>query len=239
MALPVWTYIMKPGEKWSGIIGKGKEIRFTAMGPNANVSMLLFNAKDTTEKYNMPDTLKPQHTAYLTKGYSIFSDNGRVMASIVDDGTGWHDTITGCVSRAAVDKKYARTAYQEQLNDWYRSGEENFLVELVRNGMTKKDMTANINLFSKVYCDEEGGLNYVEDNCRKDDFVTLRTEMDTLFIFSNTPNPLDTAKAYSAQPVKLEVFRSLPVSELDYCVNHSPESRRAFENTWEYYLLME
>jgi uncharacterized protein len=239
MALPIWTYILRPGEKWSGVIGRGKEIRFTALGPNANVSMLLFNAKDTSEKYNMPDTLKPQHTAYLTKGYSIFSDNGRVLASIVADSVGWHDTITGCITREAVEEKYGVTAYQEQRNGWHRSGEENFLMELVRNGMTKKDKTANINLFSKIYCDEEGDLHYAADNCRKDDFVTLRTEMDTLFIFSNTPNPLDTAGEYSAQPVKIEIFRSQPVSQLDYCVNHSQESRRAFENTWEYYLLME
>ena len=239
MALPIWTYTLRPGEKWSGVIGKGKEIRFTAQGPNANVSLLLFNAQDTSEKYNMPDTLKPQHTAFLTKGFSIFSDNGRVLASIVQDSVGWHDTSSGCISREEVDEKYGKTTYQERRNEYYRSGWENFMMELVRNGMSKKDMTANINLFSKVYCDDLGNLHYVEDHCVKDDYITLRTEMNCLMMVSNTPNPLDTAKEYSAVPVKMEVFRSQVSGPLDECVNHSAESRRAFENTWEYYLLME
>ena len=35
---------------------------------DANVSILLYNMRDTSERYNMPDTLKAQYTAHLTKG---------------------------------------------------------------------------------------------------------------------------------------------------------------------------
>ncbi len=54
----IWKTILRPGEKWSGIIGKGKLLRFTALKAGANLAMLLYNRRDLTERYNMPDTLK-------------------------------------------------------------------------------------------------------------------------------------------------------------------------------------
>jgi uncharacterized protein YcgI (DUF1989 family) len=68
--------------------------------------------------------------------------------------------------------------------------------------------------------------------------VTLRTEMDILLVLSNTPNPLDPKGSYPSVPVKIEIFPAAPVDPLDYCVNHRPENRRAFENTWEYHTLL-
>jgi uncharacterized protein YcgI (DUF1989 family) len=109
----IWSKVIKPGEKWSGNIGRNKYIRFKALGPDANVSMLLYNMLDTSEKYNMPDTLKAQFTAYLTKGNVLMSDNGRVLASIVEDSIGWHDTISGYTTRSLTDEKYGKTTYQD------------------------------------------------------------------------------------------------------------------------------
>ena len=225
------------GGKWSGTISRNKYIRFTALGEGANLSLLMFNQKDLTERYNMPDTLKAQYTSHLTKGHVLMSDNGRVLASIVDDSVGWHDSISGYTSRILTDEKYGKTTYQESRNDWYRSGEENFAMELVRSGLGMRDMAPVVNLFSKVYCDETGKMNFVESHCKQGDTITLRTEMDMLIVLSNTPNPLDPNTNYPSVPIQLEIFEADPVSTLDECVNYRPENRRAFENTWEYYSL--
>jgi len=234
----IWNTTIRPGGKWSGNIGKGKLIRFTALDKGANVSLLMYNSRDLSERYNMPDTLKAQHTSHLTKGNVLMSDNGRVMASIVEDSLSWHDTICGYTTRALTDEKYGKTIYQEKRNEWLRSGEENLSVELVRNGLGLRDLVPVVNLFSKVYCDDEGNMHFVEEHCGKEATVTLRTEMDILLVLSNTPNPLDTEISYSSVPVKIEVFPAATVDSLDYCVNYRPENRRAFENTWEYYTLL-
>lgn len=225
------------GGKWSGRIGKGKNVTFTALEDGANVSLLLYNANDTAERYNMPDTLKAQHTAHLTTGNVLMSDNGRVLASIVEDSLGWHDPISGCSTRQQINHQYGSTTYQDQRNDWYRSGEENFEVELFRNGLTKRDLVPVVNLFSKVFCDQEGHMHFVSGHCKKGDRITLRTEMDVLLILSNTPNPLDSSNSYPAVPVELSVTDADPVQDTDVCLNHRPENRRAYENTWEYELL--
>jgi hypothetical protein len=234
----IWSKTIYPGGKWSGTIGRGKLLRFTALNNGANISMLMYNARDLSERYNMPDTLKAQHTSHLTKGNVLMSDNGRVLASIVDDSLGWHDTICGYTTRATTDAKYGATNYQERRNEWLRSGQENFAMELVRNGLSMRDMVPVVNLFSKVFCDDDGNMRFCTEHCHEGATVTLRTEMDILFILSNTPNPLDPRTSYPSVPVKMEVLLAAPVDSKDYCVNYRPENRRAFENTWEYYTLL-
>lgn len=233
----IWSKDIGPGGKWSGVIGKGKLIRLTALQAGANVSIQFFHAKDMTERYNMPDTLKAQHTAHLTRGNVLMSDNGRAMVSIVEDSLGWHDPLSGYSSRAATDAKYGPTNYQELRNDWLRSGQENFTVELVRNGLSMRDMMPVVNLFSKVVVDDNGDMRLSLDHCPAGATVTLRTELVTLVVLSNTPNPLDPRESYPSVPVKIEVLAATPVDEDDYCLNYRPENRRAFENTWEYQTL--
>jgi urea carboxylase-associated protein 2 len=233
-----WSKILKPGEKWSGNIGRNKYIRFRAMGQDANVSMLLYNMFDTSERYNMPDTLKAQFTAHLTKGNVLMSDNGRVMASIVEDSLGWHDTISGYTTRAMTDAKYGKTTYQDMGNDYLRCGEENFKVELIRNNMSTRDLVPCVNLFSKVYVEEDGSMHYEQGHCKEGSTVTLRSEMDVIIILSNTPNPLNETTFYPAVPVEIQVYDAPEADLLDECVNHRPENYRAFENTWEYYNLL-
>jgi uncharacterized protein len=235
----IWGYKLQPGEKWSGNIGRGKYIHFKALGDNANVSMLLYNRIDKTERYNMPDTLKAQYTAHLTKGNVLMSDNGRVLASFVEDSIGWHDTITGCTTRNMTDERYGKTTYQSQGNQWYRSGEENFATELIRNGMSMRDLVPCVNLFSKVYVEEDGSLHYETNHCKEGATVTLRTEMDLILILSNTPNPLNEEKTYTHAEVSIEVYDAPAVDLMDECVNFRTENYRAFENTWDYYNLME
>ncbi|GAE28448.1 urea carboxylase-related aminomethyltransferase [Halalkalibacter wakoensis JCM 9140] len=238
MSRQIWGKEIPTGGKWSGVVSKGKLVRFTALEEGANLSLLMYNPNDLTERYNMPDTLKAQHTSHLTTGHVLMSDNGRVFASIVEDTLGWHDSISGYTSRKLTDSKYGKTTYQDSRNEWYRSGEENFTVELVRNGLGKRDLVPVVNLFSKVFCDESGDMNFVLDHCPKGASVTLRTEMDVLFVLSNTPNPLDPRTSYPSVPVQIEILTAEQVEDDDYCLNHRPENRRAFENTWEYEALV-
>lgn len=230
----IFTKEFKPGEKWSGAIGKGKYIHFKTLGDNANISILMYNLRDTSERYNMPDTLKAQYTSHLTKGNVLMSDNGRVFSSIVQDSLGWHDSISGYTTRTMTDEKYGKTSYQKQGNDFYRCGEENFKIELVRNNMGKRNIVPCLNLFSKVYVEEDGSMNYDTEHCKEGATVTLRTEMDIIFVASNTPNPLDPSEKYPSVPILMEVYNAPTVDLTDYCVNFRDENYRAFENTWDY-----
>ncbi len=99
------------------------------------MAALFFNADDPLERYNMPDTLKAQHTAFLTAGRVLYSDMGRILASIVEDTAGWHDTISGFGDAAATRARFGEGSYQERRNDFYRNARDNFLVELGKHGL--------------------------------------------------------------------------------------------------------
>lgn len=234
----IWSKTINPGDRWSGNICKGRLIRFTALEAGANMAVLMYNFRNLTEHYNMPDTLKAQHTFYLKKGYAIMSDCGRAMASIVEDDLNYHDTISGYTTRRMTDEKYGFTNYQNNGNDYLKAGQENFINELTKNGMSKRDLMPPINLFSAVGADQVGNLIFHENHCHKGASVTIRTEMDIYIVLSNTPNPLDPRDKYPSVPVLVEVLPAEPVEDSDYCLNFTPYARRAFENTWEYNLLL-
>ncbi|MFC5449384.1 urea amidolyase associated protein UAAP1 [Paenibacillus aestuarii] len=233
-----WNTTIHPGGKWSGRVGAGKLIRYTALASGANLAMLLYNSRDLTERYNMPDTLKAQHTAHLTKGHVLMSDNGNVMASIVEDSLGWHDPISGYTTRKHTDVKYGITDYQTKRNDWLRSGQDNFIVELVRNGLGTRDLMPPVNWFAKVQCDEQGRMRFNPNHAQAGAFVTMRTEMEVLLVLSNTPNPLDPAGRYPSVPILMEVMPAMPPNADDLCVNFRPENERSFDNTRSYHHLL-
>ena len=57
----------------SFILKRGQLLRITDIEGGANVSLLLFNAAEKSERLNLPDTLKCQHTAKLTAGHCLYS----------------------------------------------------------------------------------------------------------------------------------------------------------------------
>ena len=91
----LWEEDVPGGNHWSGILRRGVGLRLTDLDGGANVAALFYNREEKLERYNMPDTLKAQHTAFLTAGHVCYSDMGRILCSILDDTVGWHDTVCG------------------------------------------------------------------------------------------------------------------------------------------------
>ena len=221
---------------WSLRVRRGMQLRFTDLEGGANLAMLMYNPEDLLERYNAPDTLKGQHTFKLTRGNCLYSDMGRVFASIVADDFGWHDTVCGILSEKKLKEKYTVRSYQEHHNQWTLSGEHSFLTELAKYGLTARDMAANLNLFSKVAADDDGNLVFDPSASRAGASVTLRFEMDTLVILHTCPHPLNPASEYPMKPVQIEILKADPVADDDFCKNFRPENGRAFENNRLYHL---
>ena len=235
---PIYEKTITGGGMWSRVISRGKRLRLTDTLGGTNVSMLLYNADQLTERYNMPDTLKGQHVFYLTSPLCLHSDMGRILCSVTEDTRGWHDTVCGCTDATQIQEKYDdEGSYQKCRNDFYRNGKENFLIELAKWGLGPKDLVPNLNWFSKVVSDEEGNLEMIDEDAQPGDHVELRFEMNTLVVLNTCPHPLDPASGYAPKPVKLEVFKGDPAPAEDPCRLSRPENERAFLNTEDYYLL--
>jgi uncharacterized protein YcgI (DUF1989 family) len=101
---------------------RGTTLRLTAQGDGANLSLVLYNARQKLERYNMPDSLKAQHTAHYTRGHVLMSDMGCAMASITADSLGWHDPLGLLLDAERMHAKYGEHGYQQHRNGMYRSG---------------------------------------------------------------------------------------------------------------------
>jgi urea carboxylase-associated protein 2 len=225
---------LRGGQMWSRVLRRGQTLRLTDVEGGAAVAALFYNAEEPSERYNMPDTLKAQHIARLTAGYVLYSDMGRVLCSITEDTSGWHDTITGHGTAAHSRAKFGEGSYQKLRNDWYRNTRDNFLVELGKYDLGKRDIVANVNFFVKVVVDVEGKLSFVPA-ARAGRYVELRAEMNTLVVLSNTPHPLDPSTTYAPKPVALKIRSGVPARLDDPCRLSRPENGRGFTLTESYY----
>lgn len=230
----LWEEALPGGNHWSGRLRRGTALRLTAVEGGANVSALFYNAEQPLERYNMPDTLKSQHTGFLTAGYVCQSDMGRVLCSITADSVGWHDTWCGVSDAAMVLAKYGEKHYQEHRNAMHRNGRDGLLIELAKWGLGVRDLVPSINFFSKVVPDAQGTLSHVAGHSVAGSFVDLRFEMDTLVVLSAAPHPLDANPVYAPVDVRLSAYRAAPVALDDACRTQCPQNGRAFTNTERY-----
>jgi urea carboxylase-associated protein 2 len=235
-ARPLLTKALDRAGMWSAVVSRGKTLRLTDVEGGANVGLLLYNADLPVERYNMPDTLKGQHTFHLRHPFCLHSDMGRILASITADSSGWHDTVCGCSDARLVEAKHGVRTYQQARNDFYRNGLECFLIELAKWGLGPRDLVPNVNLFSKVVADDDGRLTFVPGHSRAGGIVDLRFEMNTLVVLNTCQHPMDPGP-YRAAPVLLEVFQGNPPGPGDPCRVSCAENSRAFLNTEAYWAL--
>lgn len=226
-----------PGNShWSLELRRGALLRMTDLEGGANLGMLFYNPRNLLERYNAPDTLKCQHTFKLQRGNCLYSDMGRIFASIIADDINWHDSVCGTSHAGQIEQQWGKRDYQTQRNNWLQNGYDAFLVELAKYGLNRADMAANINWFSKVISDNEGNIQLDTSNNNAGKSTTLRFEMDTLVVLHTCPHPLNNAKTYPFKPVRIELGQADPPDEDDFCKNFCPENQRGFMNNQLYHL---
>ncbi|WP_096085129.1 urea amidolyase associated protein UAAP1 [Agaribacterium haliotis] len=235
MKLDNYSTTIAGGSHWSFIARRGTQLKIEDIQGGANVGVLFYNPYLLHEKYNAPDTLKCQHTFKLSSGHCLYSDMGRIFASIIEDTFGWHESVCGNSHASHIRERWGARDYQCDSNNWKQNGYDAFLVELAKYGLDRKAMAANLNLFSEVRCDASGELRLARQ-AEAGDSLCLRFEMDTLVLLHTCPHPLNNASEYPHTPVKLQLSLAEPVREGDFCMNFREENKRGFQNNALYHL---
>ena len=112
----LYTTTLAAGGHWSLTLRRSTSMTLTDVDGGANVGMLFYNPHNLLERYNAPDTLKCQHTFKLTRGHCLYSDMGRIFASIIEDSLGWHETVCGNAHAALVAERWGARDYQRDRN---------------------------------------------------------------------------------------------------------------------------
>ncbi|NNM85055.1 MAG: urea carboxylase-associated family protein [Phycisphaerales bacterium] len=187
---------------WSHVIKRGQIFRIVDIEGCQAVDTLFYNAHDYQERYSAPDTIRTQNNIFLSTGTTLVSSRSRAMLTIIADTCGRHDTSGGACSAESNSVRFGlETRHMHACRD-------NFVLELAKYGMTKKDLVSNINFFMNVPVQADGQLAIVDGISSPGSYVEMVAEMDVLCVISNCPQMNNPCNAYNPTPIRMLIWDS-------------------------------
>lgn len=185
---------------FSTVVKKGQILRIEDTYGQQAIDTLFYNADDFSERYSSQDTMREQGAAYISTGTKIISSEGRVMATMTADTCGRHDTSAGACSCESNTVRFGHyTKYLHACRD-------NFVLEVSKHGMSKRDVVANINFFMNVPIEPSGEMTIVDGISAPGDYVELKAEMDVLLVISNCPQINNPCNGFDPTPIRVLVW---------------------------------
>lgn len=185
---------------FSTVVRKGQILRIEDSYGQQAIDTLFYNADDFSERYSSQDTMREQGAAYISTGTQIISSEGRVMAVMTADTCGRHDTSAGACSCESNTVRFGH--YTKYLH----SCRDNFVLEVAKHGMSKRDVVPNINFFMNVPIEPSGEMTIVDGISAPGDYVELKAEMDLLLVISNCPQINNPCNGFDPTPVRVLVW---------------------------------
>jgi uncharacterized protein len=187
---------------WSGLVKKGQTIRIIDSEGQQAVDTIFYAAADFAERYSAQDTVRVQGGAYVEVGTKVMSNEGNVMLTVVADTSGRHDTMAGACSCESNTVRFGHdTRYLHACRD-------NFLLEVSKHGMSKRDIVPNINFFMNVPIEPTGEMTIVDGLSKPGDYVELTAEMDVLCVISNCPQVNNPCNGFNPTPIQVLVWEA-------------------------------
>jgi urea carboxylase-associated protein 1 len=196
----VYEHTIPARKPWSGIIRKGQTLRILDCLGQQAIDTLFYKADDFAERYSAQDTLQAQNSAYITIGSKLVSNEGNVMLTVTADSCGRHDTSAGACS---CESNTVRFGHHTKFEHACR---ENFLSEVTRHGMSKRDIVPNINFFMNVPIAPNGDLVIDDGISAPGSYVEMVAEMDVLCVISNCPQVNNPCNGFNPTPVAVQIL---------------------------------
>ncbi|BCH59413.1 urea carboxylase [Agrobacterium vitis] len=198
----VQDHVIAAEAPFSTVVKKGQILRIEDSYGQQAIDTLFYNAKDFSERYSNQDTMREQGAAYISTGTKIISNDGRVMLTMTADSCGRHDTSAGACSCESNTVRFGHgTKYLHACRD-------NFVLEVAKYGMSKRDVAANINFFMNVPIEPSGQMTIVDGISAPGDYVELQAEMDVLLVISNCPQINNPCNGFDPTPARVLVWDS-------------------------------
>jgi uncharacterized protein len=191
------------GDYWIDVVKRAEHFRIVDLEGNQAADTLLFSAADPADRYSLVDTLREQRNVFLSAGSRLLSTAGNLLAEIVADTVGRHDTLGGA---CATESNTVRYALEKRTMHACR---DSFLLAVAEQdhfGLTKRDLTHNINFFMNVPVTAEGGLEFADGLSGPGKYVELRAAMDIIVLISNCPQLNNPCNAYDPTPLEILIW---------------------------------
>jgi urea carboxylase-associated protein 1 len=199
----VFRQVVPAGDYFIKTIERGQTIRILDLEGNQAADTLFYSAADPSERYSAMDTIREQGNVYLTTGTKLITNEGNVMLQIVADTCGRHDTLGGACATESNTVRYAleKKCMHACRDSWMLAVSEN-----EEYGLSKRDITHNINFFMNVPVTQEGGLTFEDGISAPGKYVELKAMMDTIVLISNCPQLNNPCNGYNPTPIEVLVW---------------------------------
>ena len=197
--------VVGAGDYWMEEVRAGETLRITDLKGNQAVDTLFFNADHPHERYSAFDTVREQRNLYLGVGTTLVSDDGNPMLDIVADTCGRHDTLGGACAGESNTVRYAleKKTMHSCRDSWLLAVNTH-----TQWGLTKRDLTHNINFFMNVPVTSAGGLTFEDGISAPGKYVELTARMNVLVLISNCPQLNNPCNGYNPTPIELAIWSS-------------------------------
>ncbi len=191
------------GDYYMKVVKAGQTFRILDLEGNQAADTLFYNANDPSERYSAVDTIREQGNVYLTAGTRLLSNEQNLMLEIVADTCGRHDTLGGA---CATESNTVRYALEKKCMHACRDSWMLAVAEHEEFGMTKRDITHNINFFMNVPVTAEGGLTFEDGISAPGKYVEMKAAMDVIVLISNCPQLNNPCNGYNPTPIEVLVW---------------------------------
>jgi urea carboxylase-associated protein 1 len=199
----VYRETVLAGDYWMQEVKAGQTFRILDLEGNQAADTLFFSAEDPSERYSAIDTIREQANAYLTAGTKLMSNLGNTMLEITADTCGRHDTLGGA---CATESNTVRYSLDKKCMHACRDSWMLAIAENEHFGVSKRDITHNINFFMNVPITKEGGLTFEDGISEAGKYVEMKAEMDVIVLISNCPQLNNPCNAYNPTPVEILIW---------------------------------
>ncbi|MGY0501666.1 DUF1989 domain-containing protein [Nocardia sp. FBN12] len=183
------------------VLGRGTRVRLADPSGTTCAHLFLLRAEASWERLNVADTVKVPWQAYLSAGHPLLSDQGRVLATVLADTSGHHDTLCGPTT----------------------DGRHQLHVAGAKQGLEPRDIGPSIALFRGARVAPNGAIEPT-GNGPVGATIDLLVHLPLTLLVANAPHPLDDRPTGDLDLLAW----SAPT---DRVTNADPEYRRAVDNT--------
>ncbi|MFE1593535.1 DUF1989 domain-containing protein [Nocardia sp. NPDC058705] len=198
---PVVAQRIPSGSYANIMLGRGTRVRLADPSGTTCAHLFLLRAESPWERLNVADTVKVPWQAYLSAGHPLLSDQGRVLATVLDT-SGHHDTLCG-----------PTTAGRHQLH-----------LAGAKQGLEPRDIGPSIALFRGARVANNGAIEST-GNAPAGATLDLIIHLPVTLLLANAPHPLDDRPTGD-----LDIIAWPSPADL-ITTNSDPEYQRAVDNT--------
>ncbi|MHB9022397.1 MAG: urea amidolyase associated protein UAAP2 [Halothiobacillus sp.] len=198
-----FRHVVEAGDYFIHVVKQGQTLRILDLEGNQAADTLFYSAANPSERYSAIDTIREQGNVYLTAGTQLMSTEGNPMLEIVADTCGRHDTLGGA---CATESNTVRYGLETKCMHACRDSWMLAVAEHEEFGLSKRDITHNINFFMNVPVTPEGGLTFEDGISDAGKYVELTAKMDVIVLISNCPQLNNPCNAYNPTPIEVLIW---------------------------------